>query len=117
VKLIETVFQIGFWAALFFLFFFALLALFAVAHRHFGAPSDNIFGTIVMASIFAAMVPAMLIANMVSWLIMPLRRANLAAMEGIETASFRNANLGLAKMGAVLTPVALAIAIAAAVFG
>ena len=59
-------------------------------------------GLIAFSSIVAMIAPALLIANVVSWLTPSLRSANLAAMEGLSTISYRRANIGLAIFGSLI---------------
>ena len=59
----------------------------------------------VFASLYAALAPAFMLANLVSWLIPPVRRANQLAFEGLQTASYRGAMIGLLKFGGVLLPI------------
>jgi len=63
---------------------------------------------ICTGSFAAALVPSMLLANLISWLAPPVRKANERAMAGLPTTTFANANRGLVLMGAVVVPMALA---------
>src|SRR6185312_7210869 len=68
-----------------------------------------------IGSFVAALPPCMLAANLVSWLVPPVRTANAAAMAGQPTTTFANANRGLALLAAVVVPMALAPALLGAV--
>jgi hypothetical protein len=63
---------------------------------------------IVTGSFVATLVPSMLVANLVSWLVPPLRTANESAMVGLPTTTFANASRGVAVLGAFVVPLALA---------
>ncbi len=84
------------------------------AIRHGLRPGDLAMVLIILSSCIGALVPAMLVANMVSWLVPSLRRANQAASAGLPTTTFRRANLGLAAIGAVILPLCAAQALLAA---
>jgi hypothetical protein len=62
---------------------------------------------ILTGSFMAALPPSMLAANLVSWVVPPLRRANEVAMTDLPTTTFAAANKGLALLGALVVPVAL----------
>lgn len=62
---------------------------------------------IVLAWEFGILPPAMILANLVSWLIPPVRAANERANAGLPTASIANANKGLLVASAVVTPLCL----------
>jgi hypothetical protein len=63
---------------------------------------------ICLAAAIGTLPPAMLLANLISWIIPPLRRANLVAMEGLPTTSFHRATRGLAVFWVVVLPLSLA---------
>lgn len=104
------------WIAFFLGIFFALLSgLFALndlVHPSAGKPKDIVSGIFVFSSMFGALAPAMLAANLVSWLVPAMRRANEKAMTGLPPASFRQANLGLTRFAGIVVPLCLAAAMA-----
>jgi len=108
VKYIEMMVWVAFWVAIFFVIFFGSLSMHHSLRPITTKPGSPAIGLICFASLFAGMVPAMLSANLLSWLILPLRRANLLAMEGLPAASFAEMNRGLIKFGLVLEPLCLA---------
>jgi hypothetical protein len=99
---------------LFLLLFTGLFGL----HRTFhpaNRASDLAMVLIVMSSGIGALVPAMLIANLISWFVPSLRRANEIAMSGLPTTSFQGANKGLLAFGAVVVPLCVAQGILGAI--
>jgi hypothetical protein len=92
--------------------YLAMLGLWfaSISVWHRGAADDPRLGVFVVMGLFAFVAPAFLLANVISYAIPPLRRANLAAFAGLETSSFASANLGLLKFGAVVTVPALLVA-------
>jgi hypothetical protein len=110
VKQIEMLIQVSFFLALTFLFVVALLWLHAAIHPNTDKPTSMAFGLLLFSSLFSALAPSMILANIFSWSIPPMRRANLTAFAGPETASFKGANMGLIKFGAVLVPICFAVA-------
>jgi heme/copper-type cytochrome/quinol oxidase subunit 2 len=115
VKQVELVFQIVFLLTIFFGLVFGVSALHVALHRNSAKPAGISEGLIVLSSLFGALVPAMLLANLLSWSIPAMRNANLVALEGLQNTSFSSANIGLMKLGAVLIPVCT-IAAAIAVY-
>ncbi|MDB5432227.1 MAG: hypothetical protein JWP35_3343 [Caulobacter sp.] len=71
-------------------------------------PDDVAAAMMAMGAFVATLIPAMLAANLVSWLVPPMRRANQGAAIGLATQSYLRASLGLVRMGLVVIPVALA---------
>jgi hypothetical protein len=67
-------------------------------------------GLIVFSCLIGTLVPAMLISNLISWTISPLRQANLAAMEGLATASLKSAQIGLLKFGIIMGTICAGVA-------
>ncbi|HEX4301354.1 MAG TPA: hypothetical protein VHZ78_01080 [Rhizomicrobium sp.] len=85
-----------------------LINVMAAWHHRLGHALDNDDpGTTLLMIVpvfIGVMVPAMLLANLSSWTIPALRRANRAAMAGLPELSLRRANVELAWMGAALVP-------------
>lgn len=103
----ERVIQLVFFLAIFAGWSVLFLRLHMLLHH--ARESGPAFGMIFFPGLFGAIAPAMLLGNVVSWLVPPMRRANLAAMEGLGTASFGAAQGGLLKMAAFIEPVCLAV--------
>ncbi len=104
------------WLSLTFLIGGAISWLFAVAHTHL-KPNHVVAGTaaifVVLGTAMIALPIAMLGSNWISWIIPPLKAANLQAMSGLQV-SFSTANKGLFKFGIVSVPlglIALAISV------
>lgn len=110
-KQIEMLLWVTFWLGLFFVLFYGLLGLNQLVHPAARKPSEIAGYIFLFSSLFAALAPAMLTANLVSWLVPAMRRANEQAMTGLPAASFQEANLGLIKVGGILVPLCLATAI------
>ena len=70
--------------------------------------------TMALGAFLAPAGPALLAANLIAWLVPPLRRANLIAMEGLPTTRLARANLDLLTLTAATAPLALAEAFAGA---
>lgn len=88
-----------------------LLRLFA---SHHGTELSGAAGLYAAVGSFLIAVPvAALVANGVSWIVPPLRRANLAAMLGAKV-SFASANRGLLLFAAVSVPIGMAVLMTAA---
>ena len=89
--------------------YLALMALWfgVLALWPHGNPDSTRVGLFLLAGLFAGLVPALLLTNMISYSIPAMRRANNAAFEGFETPSFASANLGLVKVAAFTTLPAL----------
>jgi hypothetical protein len=111
VKQTEMVFQVFFWLTITFLFIVGSLAAHNAVRTNGDRPGGLSFGLILFSSLFAALVPAFILANGVSWLIPPMRKANLLAFEGLQTASYRTATMGLAKFGSILLPICGAVSL------
>jgi hypothetical protein len=109
VKQIELAMWASIWLALIFLW------LRSARLWHAQPLNDTRFGVYLFAGLFGLLPPAMLLANLISYAVPPLRRANLQSFEGFQTTSFAAANRGLLKVGAFFTLPALAVA-AGAVF-
>jgi hypothetical protein len=75
--------------------FVVLLVLYAVVHSALEQPGAIALAFLIMSSAVVSIAPGMMISNGVSWLISPVRKANLIAMDGLPAASFRRMNLGL----------------------
>ncbi|MBV8800367.1 MAG: hypothetical protein JO208_11250 [Alphaproteobacteria bacterium] len=76
---------------------------------HPNRPTGSAAGAVIVFSSFlAAVAPAALIANGISWLIPQVREANLAAMKATDGVSFGSANRGLLLFAAVVTTLAFA---------
>jgi len=103
VKTVEMLTALAFYIALFFLW------LGSIPLWHHG-PGGTRVGIFIFAGLFGFVAPALMLANAVSYAIPPMRRANFAAFEGLETPSFASANLGLLKFGAFVTLPALLVA-------
>jgi hypothetical protein len=84
--------------------FAGLLVAHAVFHQN-PEPSGPAVGLMLFSSFFFVLVPSFLLANLTSWLIKPVWRANCAAIEGLSNVSLSKATKDLLKMGAVLLPV------------
>jgi hypothetical protein len=69
---------------------------------------------IALGALLIAIPLGALLANLVSWLLPPLRRANEAAMSGTQV-SFLSANRGLVLFGAVSVPIGLVAVVVAAI--
>lgn len=111
VKTTEMMFWIALWLPVAFACIILLNMLYSVVHPTHTRADGVAGGLILMSSLFAALVPAMLLANVACWLLPPIRKANLAAMDGLATASFEQANMGLLKFGSVVIPVCVAVAV------
>jgi hypothetical protein len=86
--------------------FSALLRLHATLHGP--SPATGLVIVLVgLACFIGGMPPAMILANLVSWMIPPLRAANEAANAGLPTASFAGANKGLLVASAIVLPLCL----------
>src|SRR5260221_2545013 len=75
-RLTEVLLWITFFLSISFMPIFGLFALNDLVHPTTGKPgsiADDIF---VFSSIFGALIPSMLTANLVSWLVPAMRRAN-----------------------------------------
>ena len=109
--LTERAIQVVFWLA--------LMAAWSAGFLHWhmvlngGGRGNSSQGIIIFSGLFGTMAPSMILMNLVSWLVPPMRRANFAAMEGLGTANFAAANAGLLKFAAIMTPPCLAAAIVA----
>jgi len=109
VKLAEFVLKVALWLPIAGIVLISLVAIHNAAYPAASAAAGWRFGTMLFASLFAALAPGMILANCVSWMVPPMRRANLHAMEGFETSSFSSANAGLLKFGAIIVPLSLAL--------
>jgi hypothetical protein len=97
------------WYALTLLFGVVVFRAFFFAHEtarpgHRIEGADAIYAVIGIALITLPI--AMITANLVSWVVPPLRRANLEAMSGLPV-SLRKFNRGLLLFGAVTIPLGL----------
>jgi len=89
------------------------LAAFSVLFRlhatfHGSTPATGL--TIMLIGVACAiglMPPAMILANLLSWVIPPLRMANELANAGLPTTSFTGANKGLLVASAILAPLCI----------
>jgi len=93
------------------LLIFALISLSFAAHRliHPSAqyPTNDADFFLTMPPLILAGVLAMVIANILSWLIPPVRKANEIAMGGLPAASFEQLTNGLLLVLAWLAPICL----------
>jgi len=105
VKCLETAIRTVLWLLLTFAIVVGLIIAYVAIHGGENGPRGFAFGLMVFASLYAALVPAFMLANLASWLIPPVRRANQLAFEGLQTASYRGAMIGLLKFGGVLLPI------------
>ena len=97
------------WYALTLLFGLVAFRAFLIAHEtarpgHRIEGADAIYAVIGIALIILPI--AMISANLISWVVPPLRRANLEAMSGLHV-SFAQFNRGLLLFGAVSIPLGL----------
>ena len=94
------------WLVLSLLFGAIVFRLFAMAHAALH-PERRIEGAAAIYGVigtFLIVVPlALLGANFISWIVPPLRRANINAMTGLDI-SFNASNRGLLQFGAVSIP-------------
>ena len=109
VKQVEMVLWVSLWLGLMFLWMQAARLL------HAPPLNDTRSGVFLFAGLFGLLPVAMLLANLISYAVPPLRRANLDSFEGFQTTSFTAANRSLLKVGAFITLPALLVA-AGAVF-
>jgi H+/gluconate symporter-like permease len=109
VKRIESLVTATLWVALFLACMSALLAIHSTL-RSSERPVGPAVGIIVFCCLIGTVVPAMLLSNVISWACAPLRRANLTAMDGLETASFRSAQVGLLKLGTLVGVICAGVA-------
>jgi hypothetical protein len=109
VKQVEMLVQAVLWLLIALLLVSALLGIHSTLRPDTHGTKGLWFGLILFPSLFAAIVPAMLLANFISWLIPPLKAANLAAFDGFQATSFQSANVGLLKLGAILSPICVVI--------
>lgn len=98
---------------------YLLGALYRVRHpgTEFVLLPDSLAG-IVLATmpLFAWLAPAMIVGNHLAWLIPPARRAFTSEAKAFPGTSLTDSTRGLARYTRFLTPAALALAFAAAVF-
>jgi hypothetical protein len=113
VKQTEMVFWIILWLPLMLAFVVLLDMAYSAVHPALIRQDSIASGLILVSSAFTALVPAMMLGNVISWLLPPIRKANLAAMGEFATVSYRSATTGLVKFGSVLVPVSLAVAVLA----
>jgi len=117
VKTVESVILFGLWIPAAIGLQLALMAFHAQLHPNIGAHDDDGLAIIlvILGAFLSTIVPSMLIANLVSWLVPPLRKANVAAMSALPTTGFARWNRELLMLGAIVTPLAGAQAILGAV--
>jgi len=113
VKLTEMVFWVTLWLPLMLASIVLMDAAYVLVHPKQTQPEGIASGLIIVSSMFTTLVPALMLGNIVSWLLPPIRKANLAAMREFVTVSYRSATIGLAKFGSVVIPVSLAVAVVA----
>lgn len=104
------------WLAVTLLAYKGFSDLHRVAHGDAGTvrPGDLAGLLLIFASLYITVVPAYAAANLLVWLIAPLRRANRAAAEGLATLAPARLALTLLLQAALLIPTALAQGILAA---
>jgi ABC-type Fe3+ transport system permease subunit len=105
-KFAELLIALVLWLCMSLGLFFLVLEYHSATHS--GDLSKAALGIVVLASLFFALGPGFLLANVVIWLIPVMRRENLRAF-GSSTLSFGAANAGLLKLTAVMAPIALAV--------
>jgi hypothetical protein len=90
--------------------FFGSFTLHHIMHSNteWGHASDIASGLLVVPSLFISFPIAMLIANVISWLIPPVKKANELAMTGLPAASYAQLNRGLLLLLAWFAPLCLA---------
>ncbi len=110
VAIFEQAVRTALWIFFSIMLFLGLLILQIAVHRARREPDTLAFGLLLISSFLFMLVPSFLLANSVSWIVKPVLRANLVAMEGLRTVSLSAANTGLLKMGAVLMPIYAAVA-------
>jgi hypothetical protein len=87
VRICEGLIVVLGWAAAFPVLFLGQYGLHRI--RHPDHPSDDIFLLMLMVAAVAAVVPALLLANIASWLLPATRRANRSAFTGLPTVSYQ----------------------------
>jgi hypothetical protein len=113
VKQTEMLLWVILWLPLTLGFIIVLKAGYLAAHHMQIQPDGLATGLIVMSSAFTALIPALILGNVISWVLPPIRKANLAAMEDFATVSYRSATTGLVKFGSIVIPMSLAVAVLA----
>jgi hypothetical protein len=117
VKLFELFFWVACFVAISYAFISGVFVLHHLLHLNFSPdrPSKIASFLLTLPCLFAALVPALMAANLISWSIPPVRRANELAMRDLPAASYGRSMKDLARVGAVLVPIS-AIAILVGVF-
>jgi len=113
VKQAELVIWIVLWLPLMLVINVAVDMAYSAVHAAHTQPDGVAMGLMVVSSAITALVPALMLGNVLSWVLPPIRRANLAAMQEFATVSYRSANTGLVKFGSVVIPISLAVAVLA----
>lgn len=113
VKQIEMLLWLVLWLPLMLASIILLERAYSALHSAQSLPNGVTVGLIVVSSALTTLVPALLLANVVSWLLPPIRIANLAAMQEFATVSYGSATTGLVKVGSVVIPASLAVAVLA----
>jgi hypothetical protein len=103
VKLFELCTQAAFWVAIFFALFRGFFALHHAWHPAEVYPGDTAEGLILFSCLSGALVPSMMLANIISWIVPAVRNANLRTLEMTTSESLGGIMKGLAKLGIPLT--------------
>lgn len=111
VKSVEMLIFIILLLPVFFGLFFASLSIHHFFHPlvEFGHPSDAATGLFLLPEIVLAGPLAMVLANLISWLIPSMRKANEHAMQDLPAASYRQMTRGLLIVLAWIAPFALVL--------
>jgi hypothetical protein len=110
VKQIESIVQLALFLPLSLALLLSAIHFHAVFHP--AESSDDVsplaISLICFSSFAIAIAPAGLAANLISWAVPSMRRANQSAMAELPGVSFRKANIGLFKFAAITMPICAA---------